>query len=125
MRPQRRVATVARMRRTVLIVDDHPAFRAAARALLEDAGFEVVEARRLSEARHRMHDGTFAVAVLDLQLEDGRGSDLIPELRQHARGTRLILLTADEIVASEADVVLSKSLDPDELVRRIAEIARA
>lgn len=28
--------------RTVLIVDDHPAFRASARMLLEDEGFEVV-----------------------------------------------------------------------------------
>jgi DNA-binding response OmpR family regulator len=109
----------------ILLLDDSELYRSALMSMLEDSGFEVVEARRLSEARHRMHDGVYAVAVLDLQLEDGHGSDLIPELRQHARGTRLILLSADEIVASEADVVLSKSLDPDELVRRIAEIARS
>ncbi|HEY6069259.1 MAG TPA: response regulator transcription factor [Gaiellaceae bacterium] len=30
------------MQRTVLIVDDHPAFRASARTLLEDEGYEVV-----------------------------------------------------------------------------------
>jgi len=30
------------MSRTVLIVDDHPAFRASARTLLEDEGFDVV-----------------------------------------------------------------------------------
>ncbi len=109
----------------ILLLDDSELYRSALMMMLEDSGFEVVEARRLSEARHRMHDGVYAVAVLDLQLEDGHGSDLIPELRKHARGTRLILLSADEIVASEADVVLSKSLDPDELVRRIAEIARS
>ncbi len=30
------------VQRTVLIVDDHPAFRASARTLLEDEGYEVV-----------------------------------------------------------------------------------
>ena len=59
------------MRRTVLIVDDHASFRAAARALLQAAGFEVV-----GEAA----DGASAVAaavtlrpdvvLLDVQLPD-------------------------------------------------------
>jgi hypothetical protein len=41
-RPCARSATILGMGVTVLIVDDHPSFRASARAMLESEGFEVV-----------------------------------------------------------------------------------
>ena len=37
----------ARVPPTVLIVDDHPSFRASARAILEADGFEIVARRRM------------------------------------------------------------------------------
>ena len=52
----RRVDTIAAVLGTVLIVDDHPSFRAAARVLVEGAGYEVV-----AEAV----DGASALAALD------------------------------------------------------------
>ena len=64
------------MTKTVLIVDDHPSFRATARALLEADGFSVVadasdgdEAAALAAALHP------DVVLLDIQLahEDGFG----------------------------------------------------
>ena len=68
MRPS---ATVARVGRTVLIVDDHGAFRSAARALLEASGFDVVgEAAdgtsALAAARQLRPD----IVLLDVQLPD-------------------------------------------------------
>lgn len=108
----------------VLLLDDSDLYRSTLMALLEDSGYEVVEVRRLSEARHRMHDGHYDLAILDVQLEDGSGTDLIPELRQHAPRTRLLLLSGDVTKAFGADAILSKSLDPAELLRRIDELAR-
>ena len=51
----RRPGTLIHVRPTVLIVDDHPAFRSLARALLESEGFEVV-----GEAE----DGAAAIAAV-------------------------------------------------------------
>jgi DNA-binding NarL/FixJ family response regulator len=65
---------------TVLIVDDHPSFRASARAILEADGFTVVgEAEdgttALSELRRLRPD----VVLLDVQLPDMTGFDVCIE----------------------------------------------
>lgn len=71
MRARRACATVCRMGLTVLIVDDHPAFRSAARALLEAAGFEVVgEAADGASAVAAAAALRPAVILLDVQLPD-------------------------------------------------------
>jgi two-component system nitrate/nitrite response regulator NarL len=61
----------------VLIVDDHAGFRAAARALLEAAGYPVVgEAAGAAEAvteAARLRPG---LVLLDVQLPDGDGFDV-------------------------------------------------
>jgi DNA-binding response OmpR family regulator len=106
----------------LLLLDDSDLYRSTLMGLLEDAGYEVVEARRLSEARHRMRDRHYDLAILDLQLEDGSGSDLIPELREHAPRTRLLLLSGNEQQVHAADLMLPKSVDPAELLRRIDEL---
>jgi DNA-binding NarL/FixJ family response regulator len=74
------------VRPTVVIVDDHAEFRAAARAVLEAEGFDVV-----GEAA----DGREAVAVaarlrpqivlLDIQLPDGDGFAVAEELGEGAQ----------------------------------------
>lgn len=59
--------------RTVLIVDDHAEFRAAARMLLEEGGFAVVEAadgRSAVAAVTKLHPD---LVLLDVQLPDVDG----------------------------------------------------
>ena len=88
------------MRRTVLIVDDHAAFRSAARALLESAGFKIV-----GEAL----DGESAVAaaealrpeivLLDVQLPDIDGFAVAERLAE-VEDPPAIVLTSSRSVAS-------------------------
>ncbi len=66
---------------TVLIVDDHPSFRATARALLEAEGFDVVgeaqdgvSALRCAEKLHP------EVVLLDVQLPDFDGFEVASRL---------------------------------------------
>lgn len=115
--------TAARGR--LLLLDDSDFYRSTLMSLLEDAGYEVIEARRLADARHRMREGKFDAAILDLRLEDGRGTDLIPELRKHAPATKLLLLSGDTTGAHGADAVLPKSIDIEDLLREIATLIGA
>lgn len=65
------------MSRTVLIVDDHPSFRASARAVLEADGFEIVgEANDAASALTAAHDLKPDIVLLDVQLPDATGFDV-------------------------------------------------
>lgn len=83
------------MSRTVLIVDDHPSFRATARMLLESDGWDVV-----GEAP----DGTSAVSaagrlkpdvvLLDVNLPDSDGFMVTAELRAKADPPIVVLVSS-------------------------------
>jgi CheY-like chemotaxis protein len=98
-----------------LLVEDVAAMRALLRAILEDTGCEIIEAGNLREARQtlRAHDkAKIDYAVLDIDLPDGNGLELIPELGHEVR---IIALTAYETrethlrcLSMGCDAVLSK-----------------
>lgn len=65
---------------TVLIVDDHPSFRASARAILEADGFTIVgEAHDGSTALEMLRGLRPDVVLLDVQLPDMTGFDVCVE----------------------------------------------
>lgn len=80
---------------TVLIVDDHPSFRASARALLESEGFEVVgeaeDGASAIEAVRRLHP---QVLLLDVQLPDMTGFDVCRALCNGNGGLPCIVLVS-------------------------------
>jgi CheY-like chemotaxis protein len=70
-----------RMAATVLIVDDHPGFRAAARRLLELEGYVVVgEAEDGMSALDRARELRPQVILLDVQLPDIDGFEVAERL---------------------------------------------
>jgi DNA-binding NarL/FixJ family response regulator len=80
----------------ILIVDDDPGFRLAARELLERAGLAVVGeaqdgAGARDELRARRPDGV----LLDVNLPDASGPALAEELLAIAPGTRIVLTSSD------------------------------
>ena len=66
---------------TVLIVEDHLLTRRFLADNLAADGYTPLEAPTLADARRQIRGGELAVAVLDLQLPDGDGLDLLAELR--------------------------------------------
>jgi DNA-binding NarL/FixJ family response regulator len=86
----------------VLIVDDHAAFRASARRLLELDGFEVVgEAADGAAALEQARALAPELVLLDVALPDASGFDVAERL------------------AGTARVVLTSSRDPADLGRRL------
>jgi DNA-binding NarL/FixJ family response regulator len=72
--------TIRAVPTSVLIVDDHPSFRACARQVLEAEGFEVVgEAADVASALAAAERLRPDVVLLDVQLPDGDGFDLARE----------------------------------------------
>jgi DNA-binding NarL/FixJ family response regulator len=85
------------MARTVLIVDDQPAFRRLARVVLEADGFVVVgeadDARRALEAVSELRPD---VVLLDVRLRDGSGVDVARTMRAWTAPPVVVLMsTAD------------------------------
>jgi DNA-binding NarL/FixJ family response regulator len=84
------------MPRTVLIVDDHPSFRATARAVLEADGFTVVgEARDGHEALALAEELHPEVLLLDVQLPDLTGFDVASRLlSQNGAAPSVVLVSS-------------------------------
>jgi DNA-binding NarL/FixJ family response regulator len=91
----RRSETIGPVSRRILIVDDHPAFRASARRMLEAGGFEVVgEAQDAASARGAVRDLGPDAVLLDVQLPDGDGIALASELTANGNALDIVLCSS-------------------------------
>ena len=111
----------------VMLVEDHIAYRQAI-AFLMSLGPDIevaCQAGSLAEARQAL-DRRLDVAVVDLGLPDGDGSELFGELRRTNPGISVLVLTAawhNNVAKAEADAVLDKVESPliiAEEIRRLA-----
>ncbi|MDM0001984.1 response regulator transcription factor [Variovorax sp. J22P240] len=110
---------------SVVIVDDHPAIRLAVRAALESSGrFEVVgEADSGPAALEMIREHVPALVILDLDLPQMSGLELVDRLKASGLGTKLLVLSgqqeaifATRAMQSGANGFLSKSADMHKLV---------
>jgi DNA-binding response OmpR family regulator len=113
----------------ILFVEDEPTIAEPFGRVLARAGFRVVNARSVSEARHRFARRTPDLVLLDLSLPDGDGRDLCRELR--AVNVPIIMLTArgtelDRVIGLElgADDYVVKPFSGAEVVARIRAVLR-
>ena len=80
---------------TLLIVDDHPSFRAMARELLEAEGFEVVgEAEDGASALAAIHELHPDVVLLDVQLPDMNGFEVAAKVTSNGSGAVIVLVSS-------------------------------
>jgi PAS domain S-box-containing protein len=111
----------------ILLVEDHSSFREAVASVLEqEPGFEVAgQAGSLTEARKMLENeaAKVDVAILDLGLPDGYGTDLINELREKNPEAQALVLSASldqddlaQAVEAGAAGVLHKSVGMEEVV---------
>lgn len=113
----------------VLILDDHAAFREPLRFMFErEPEFEVSgEAETIEEGRGMLED--VDVAVIDLDLPDGHGSEILPELRRKSPRALALVLTASadrveyaRAVEAGAAGVLHKSARISEVISSVRRL---
>ncbi len=117
------------MPKRVLIVEDEEAVRDLERFILEQAGYEVMEAKDglegLAKAEFRKPD----LILLDLMMPDVSGGRMFDEMREHeaTRGIPIVVVTGkpdahemfDDEIGSEN--VVMKPFEADALIERIRE----
>jgi DNA-binding NarL/FixJ family response regulator len=82
---------------TVLVVDDHPTFRASARRLLESEGFRVVgEAADGASALAQARALRPRLALVDVYLPDGDGFEVASRLSQLDDAPAVVLISSHE-----------------------------
>lgn len=117
----------------LLLVDDHHAFRLPFAFVLErEADLTVVaHAGSLAEVRALLPDfaGRIDVALIDLHFPDGSGLEIVREVHQGNPKGRIVILTAGVNKLSQAEAieagavgVLSKTLEPGEIIAAIRRV---
>ena len=104
---------------------------AAIRDYVLSSGHAVDWMQRLDEARLALASVPYELVLLDLSLPDGRGLDLLREIRASGNKVPVIITTAQDQVAvrieglnAGADDYLVKPFDLAEMSARIAAVAR-
>ena len=118
---------------TLLIVDDHPLFRKGVIQLI----MAVPEFRFIGEAPSGREGIELAyklrpdMILLDLNMKDMSGIDVLKTLKDDGLDSRIIMLTvsdqAEDLMAAlqaGADGYLLKDMEPEDLMQQLAEAAR-
>ena len=118
----------------ILVVDDDADVRAAARAILEDAGHEVVEAVDGAAGLRAYRDASFDLVLCDLFMPDVDGIELIRTLRRGSPNVKVIAMSGGAFDGTldlldlapylGAAEVLPKPFSLDELVRAVERVLR-
>jgi CheY-like chemotaxis protein len=114
--------------RTILIVEDDELLRDAFKLLLEDAGYQVLEAGSAGEALRLVMERLPALVVLDLGLPDRTGLDVVRAMRldHDLKDTPVIALTGRvgererrACLDAGCDRYLAKPVAPSDLLREL------
>ena len=89
----------------ILVVDDDLNILKVLRMRLESGGYAVVTASETEEARKKILEGGFDIALLDLKLSEANGIDLMKNLREVDPDLPVIILTAYGTIESAVEAM--------------------
>ncbi len=114
----------------VLLLDDEVLLRKRLAGFMEKEGAEVTVVGTVAAARQAARGMSFDVALLDVNLPDGRGTDLLRE-KVFPGTTTVFVITSEGGVAGAVEALragaadyLVKPFDPEELPVRLAQARR-
>lgn len=82
----------------LLLVEDDPSVRLTLSVLLEEEGFLIEEATSLDQARAWLSspEAEVALVLLDHHLGDGEGLALVPAVREHHPGAKIVMYSGTQ-----------------------------
>jgi two-component system response regulator AtoC len=117
------------MAATILVVDDEETARMVVAQFLRKKGYEVLEAGTLSTARTELRKGQADIIILDVQLPDGYGPNLLEDTARMAVKPEVIIITAHGDVSMAVDAMKAGAHDfiekPLELLELEKSVKRA
>jgi len=90
---------------TLLVLEDDASFGGVLEEELRARGHEVERAETVAEARERVRRGSFDVALLDLQLPDGSGLDVLREVFAESLPLEVLILTGNAEVPTALEAM--------------------
>ena len=119
------------MTATILLVDDEKNARKNIGAYLESEGYEVLLAADLKTARKHLSAQEADIVLLDVQLPDGYGPDLLAETAQLPFRPPIIMITAHgkiemavEAMKNGAHDFIQKPITPSVLAKKLREVLK-
>jgi DNA-binding response OmpR family regulator len=111
----------------LLVIDDEGDIRHLYAAELEDEGHEVFTAGKSREALDLLHSHEFDLVILDIQLDQESGLELLQKIAGERGQLPVILCTAfnsyrDDFSSWLADAYVVKSSDLNELKEQVRHV---
>lgn len=113
----------------IMVLEDDNGLRSIYKRVLEHSGYEVHQAETLDEARKLLKDNSFDLWIIDLNLKDGKGSDLILEQKPYIKrnSTKVIIISGHSeyhYVEEElnVDIYMQKPVSVNALITFIARL---
>jgi two-component system, NarL family, nitrate/nitrite response regulator NarL len=103
----------------VLLVDDHPMIAAALEMLLRETDYQLVgRARSVAEANSELGKQKPDLLLLDVNLPDGSGIDVLRRLSRARSRPKVILLTAG---MDDSQLLAAAELEPEGMVLKTSD----
>lgn len=96
---------------TILIVDDEENTRLNLEALLKDDGYGTILAATYAEAKEHVQKGDCDLVLLDMQLTDGYGPNLIIEMATMPYHPPVIMITGYGDIETAVEIMKSGAMD--------------
>lgn len=113
------------MAQKILIVEDDSNINELLKEVLQEAGYETVQAFSGTEASMRIGMESYSLVILDLMLPGKSGEEVLAEIRKNSQMPVIILTAKDALdekvtlLTSGADDYITKPFDIQELLARV------
>lgn len=119
------------MKKNILIVDDHPIVSTGLQALIEHTGEygKIYVANNIASSRLLLKQEDIDIAIIDLELQDTNGMELIKYIHQTHISTKILVYTMHEelwtirqLMKEDADAIVMKGDNPQEVLIALRKI---
>lgn len=119
------------MKKNILIVDDHPIVSTGLQALIEHTGEygKIYVTNNIASSRLLLRQEDIDIAIIDLELQDANGMELIKYIHQTHISTKILVYTMHEelwtirqLMKEDADAIVMKGDNPQEVLIALRKI---